>query len=278
MIQAPDWRPLGPNDSIVFEVVDQEGLDWVSVEFRDSLVRQVSGTDAIVSVTGRELGEGLGMLAAMVEDTAGNSSEAFVHDLLVDLTPPVVELSPTHLRADGEGPNGEIRIWMGDAWILGRVTLEFSGETLVHTFDEGRPSTLGETWDRSVVVFSAASLPEGVGTAEVTVTDAAGNQTVNQFELNVDGTPPEGQLLEPEPGATLAGPFWVSVQAVDFGGGAVWIEILAAGVKVASGAGPTARVSLDAQEFAPGQLALSAALTDGAGNRSETQLVLVMIE
>lgn len=279
VLQEPGWRPLGPDDSITFEVWDQEGLYWIEVVFGNAITRHLAGTrESIVSFLGDELGEGLGVLAAVVADPAGNSSEAFVYDLLVDLTPPVVEVSPTHLRADGEGPNGQIRLWIGDAWILGRVTLEFNGETLEHAFPEGRPSTLGETWDRSVVAFSAADLPEGVGQAEVTVIDAAGNQTVSELELNVDGTPPEGHILEPEPGAILADSFWVTVQAVDFGGGAVWIEILAAGVKVADAAGPTARVRLDANEFTPGQLTLSAVMIDGAGNRAETAEVVVNIE
>jgi hypothetical protein len=272
-VTIPDWPPLGKDTSMSVSVSDVDAnLSAVLFEFNRSVQRDVSGGAATTSVTGAELGEGFGTLTITASDTTGAWARKTVTELLVDLTAPKITLGQTTVPADGE-----LELWVGDAWILGRVELSFGGTLLVHEFEKGFPETLGTTWDYSLVEFDMAQLPPGEGEASIRAVDAAGNSVVESFTLIVDSEPPAIAITSPADGAVLSGSVVVELAASDPGGGPVWVELFANGTPIATATGPTATVKLDSGELTPGATALVAKAIDRAGNTS-TATRSVMIQ
>jgi hypothetical protein len=247
-------------------------ISHVDLSFRNLVTKQASGTNDTIYVSGQELGEGFGRLTVDAFDFDGASATRWVDDLLVDLTAPEIYLGDTILR-----PDGELELWVADAWVLGDVTLEVGATSLSHVFDEGYPPTLGTDWDYSLVSFAGSELPEGKANAKLTVYDAAGNFTTLDFELDVDVEPPSASIDQPSDGSQVSGSFQVAVSAADPGGGPVWIELLAGGTQAATAVGPSATIQLDAADFSSGPLVLKAIARDEAGNETSSSEVTVII-
>lgn len=272
-INVPTWPPLGPSTELTVDVSDDQGLLGVNFTFAQFVSVGVVGTEDTASVTGAELGEGMGTLFVDVSDDEGNWATREVTDLLVDLSPPTAEIGATLLRAKG----GQIEVWAGDAWVLGSVELQFQGKSRKHVFPEVYPETLGKEWDHSLEIFDAADFPAGQGTATVTVSDAAGNKTTTTFELTLDGTPPSVALLSPSAGSEVTGAFDVEVEAADDLGDAL-IELYVGGSKVTTVLGPKATITLDTADFPPGPIALEAIAIDAAGNESAVAMAQIVIQ
>ena len=274
-IDVPDWPPLGERGKVNVQASDDRGLARIEFEFARRTSVQVRGSFASASTLGQNLGEGFGELVVRAVDFNNGFAERKVEDLLIDLTPPIVEVGRAVVPA--RGPDAKLDLWVADAWVLGKVTLEFAGVELVQEFEPGYPDTLGKEWDQSIVSFDVARLPPGRGTARLNVTDAAGNAFERDFSLHVDALAPDIRLVRPAPKTRVSGRFEVEITS---GGGSaepVWVELFAGGARAAElMAAPTAVVSLDATEFAPGPLALEAVARDEAGNSTRTAIDLVV--
>lgn len=273
-IDLPTLRPLGARDALVLTVSDDTGLVDVTASFGPwtSATVPASGTSDVVAIDASSLTEGMGTLAVAVRDEDGLVSTFFFDDVVIDLSPPVVEIGPTVIGRGVDG-DGELSLWMGDAWVLGSVEVRFGGATLTHALPAGWPSTLGEEWDWTYVTFPGASLPEGAGPATVRAIDAAGNLFEETIQLVVDGTAPTVTLApvaDAPPGTVV-----VDVAAADDALGPVWIDLRARGLLVASAVGPSARVALPASDFASGPLELVAVARDQAGNEARSAPVVV---
>jgi hypothetical protein len=276
-VLVADWPPIGPAGTVAARVSDDYELDSVVFSFRNEHTVWTSGTSAEVSASGLQLGEGFGTLAVMAVDSRGGTATRQVADLLVDLTPPEIYLGPTVLAASLAEEGGSLELWVADAWVLGRVELEFGGALLSHDFIDGYPSTLGTGWDFSLVKFPVAELPVTSGLAHVVATDAAGNTAATYFNLTIDGEAPSVTVLSPAPGTIVTGAFTVAMQASDPGGGPVSIELTAGGAPLASVLGPKASVTLEASELVLGPIELGAVAVDQAGNRSEPKVVPIVV-
>jgi len=279
-VVLPEWPPVGPETPITALVEDDVGLD--SVDFRFGFLfstwTEASGTFDRVVIRGADLGEGIGTLVVSARDIHGNGARREVSDLLIDLSPPVVEVGTTLLRGDGLGPSGALDVYVGDAYILGSVELTFQESVQTHSFQQGWPPTLGEFWDRAIVSFPADSLPAGSGPAHLLVRDAAGNSVEHFFELTVDASAPVLDITAPQAQAVVSGRFSVSVEASDPEGGECWIDLFLGGAYAASAVGPSAEIELDADDFAPGQVELVAVAEDPAGNSSASAPIAIFIE
>lgn len=273
-IDIADWPPLGPQGTVTITVTDDRMLSEVELFFAKSSKQFLGGSFQTFTVTGSELGEGYGDLMVRATDSNGGWAERSVTNLLVDLTPPTIQLFDTTVPATG----GDARVdfWVSDAWVLGTVVLEFGNARLVHKFPEGYPSTLGEQWDSSLVSFDARVLPAQRDTATVTAIDAAGNYHSETFELYVDGDPPVVAITSPAPDAVVSGRFDIVIDASDPGGGPIWVEITAGGAPMATASGP-AIVTLDAGELPAGLIDIAAWAVDEAGNESEPASVMVEV-
>jgi len=274
-VDVADWPPLGPEGTIGVDLSDDRSLSSVSFDFNHSFSRVVSGTAASIEVSGTELGEGLGKLTITAMDSDGGWAQRWVENLLVDLTPPEVTIGKTVLPQQGD--NAKLEIWVADAWVLGHVDLEFNGSTLSHDFGQVYPETLGTAWDYSLVSFPTSALAAGTGTARITAYDAAGNATIEQFELSVDGNAPLVSILAPAPNQTVSGLFQVSLSALDPEGGPCWIQVKLGGTDLGTAVGPSAKITVDASEFVPGELTLEATAVDEAGNESLVASVPIVI-
>jgi hypothetical protein len=177
-----------------------------------------------------------------------------------------------------QGANARLEAWVADAWVLGRVELDFGGVTLSHQFEPGYPPSLGTAWDYSLVDFPTAELPPGSGPAELRVWDAAGNMAVQGFDLTLDPDPPAVSIVAPQAGSSVSGVFEVLVSAADPQDGPVWITLWLGGTEVATGVGPLLDVALDAGEFVPGPLDLEARAVDQAGNESLLDSVPIEVQ
>lgn len=267
------WPPLGPKKGLKLFVTDANAnLSTLRFSFANEGERKIGGGSAEVFLTGAELGEGFGTLSLTATDTRSAFVVREVHDLLVDLSPPKITLGQTVVRADGF-----LELWVGDAWILGKVDLVWKGNTLTHELSPVYPETLGKTWDYSLVKFPMSGLAQGKGQAAIIATDAAGNTASEPFTLNIDGDPPAVSIASPIAGAKLSGKVAVAINASDPGGGPVFIELSLGGAPAGNAAGPTASLSLSTSDFAAGPAKLVAVARDQAGNES-TASVDVVIE
>jgi len=272
-IIIPEWPPIGHHGSVSILVSDPEGLDHLSVTFTSTLHRDLNGTEAEVAYEGSSLGEGFGTLSVSVWDESGTRVTRQATDVLVDLTPPVAEIPSGLVRGDGW-----VEVWVGDAWILGGAELVFDDVTLTHEFPALWLDTLGVEWDRSIIFFPAGDLPATAGTATLKVTDAAGNRSIRNFDLVIDDEPPTVSLVEPEPGSVVTERFRVAVESSDNITESTSLELRAGGAPVATGLGPYTEITLDARDFALGELELTAVAVDEVGHRTLSSPVSVTVE
>src|SRR5690606_12059046 len=133
--------------------------------------------------------------------------------------------------------------WMGDAWVVSSATLEFAGARFEKELPAGYPDTLGVEWDYSLVRVPVLDLPATTGLARLTIRDAAGNETVEEFTLSIDGTAPVAAFDAPAAGEIVSGFFDVVVAAYDAEPGPVIIELSAGGAPIATGIGPIATIT-----------------------------------
>lgn len=266
------WPPMGPNKNLTVVARDLDAnLSTLTFEFANKGTRLITGSQATVSLSGPELGEGYGTLEVIATDTHGKSGVRQVHDLVVDLSPPKITLGETVVSGDGT-----LELWVGDAWVLGKVELERDGVILKQELPSGYPETLGKTWDYSLVKFPMAELSPGVGPATIIATDAAGNVTTETFTLDIDAEPPTVSITAPGPGATVTGEVEVTIEASDPGGGPVFIELSLGGAPVGNAAGPNAALGLITSDFVAGPAKLVAVARDHAGNQSTTSIDVIV--
>ena len=276
-VEVPDWPPVGPNGTIRVTATDNVNLARLDVSFRNTMSASLHGTRDTAVFTGDELGEGFGTLGLRAYDASGASAARFVSSLLVDLTPPEIVLMNTAVRRAEDGPNTDVELWVADGWVLGSVELEADGLVLVHAFPEVYPATIATTWDASLVRFPSMDLPAGRHTAHLTALDAAGNLAEEDFELLVDGSLPQAEILWPLTASHVSGVFSVRVAGSDEEG-EVEIELWAGGGPLTTVLGPTATIEVDASDFVGGPLHLTAIAVDEAGNRSEEASCTVIVE
>lgn len=274
-IEIADWPPLGPSSTLSVHAYSPNGIDFAQLSFRNEVTLWGSGATATTfTPTGLDLGEGLGRLGATVtgRDTAWTTQ--YVDDLLVDLTPPVCVLGPTTLPASG----ASFDFWMGDAWVVSSAVLEFGGQVIEETLEEGYPDTLGVAWDYSLVRVPVEELPVTTDLAIIRVRDAAGNESTTELTLSIDGTAPTVSFSEPEPDAVVRGVFQVVVESFDEQPGPIVIEVSAGGSPLATAVGPHAVLFIDSAELPEGPLALSAVARDEAGNVSTPTFLDVVVD
>jgi hypothetical protein len=274
-IEIADWPPIGPSGSISVTATDDRGLQKLHAEFLNKVDKKLTGTEQTATLLGTELGEGLGTLHLQVYDINGAWAERAVEKLLVDLTPPKIQVSDMVLAKNGDVT--ELELYVGDAWVLGWVELSFQGTVLRHEFPHLFPATLGVSWDWSRVTFPIASLEAGSSKAQLVASDAAGNKTMVSFELTIDGTAPATTISQPSNGETVSGAFAVKVAATDMEPGQLWIEVTAGGGSPTTLQGPSAEVFLQSEDFASGLLDIVAVAYDEAGNRGAPVSVQVTI-
>ena len=262
-IDVPDWPPLGPLGEVNVQVEDDCCLELVRFTFREEVSRPTYGSSARVTVFGDELGEGMGTLWVDAKDRKSQWATREVQNLLVDLSPPTAQVGETWLPATG----ANVEIWAADAYVLGRVTLEFQSVSVEQTLPEGFPATFGVAWDQSLELFPTDAFPPGRGEATLTVTDAAGNATVQTFELVLDGTPPEVLFVSPAADSEVSGRFEVALAVKDDLEGAE-VALYAGGAFLGVAPGPEAVITLDAADLPAGAVELTAIALDRAGNAS----------
>lgn len=279
-VRLPTWPPLGPEGSIeVVGSTDGADLTRLTTTFRQRDTFTTSGKDATIVVPAKRLGEGFGTLDLELTDREGRWSRRAVEDLLVDLSPPRVEIERAVVSPLAGDVEGDVAFVVRDAFVLGSVEVTFRGQTFTHEFPKAYPSTLGQAWDVSRVTFPAKDFVEGTGVAIVVVRDAAGNATTESFQLKVDATPPSVAITSPAPGATLSGPFDVALAGTDPDGAAdVTFDVFVNGSPVATLLGPLARVTLDPATLPRGPLEIRAVARDEAGNLSEAARVAVTLQ
>jgi len=278
-ITIADWPPFGPSSRLRVRCTDDVALRTIGATFKNRPSRTVNAVEVVSTFTGPELGEGQGELRITCCDAGSACAERRVMGFLVDLTPPVIEEERLVARPTSDGFDGDIAVWVRDAWVLGSVELSFGGKTLRHDFPQAYPSTLGLDWDVSRVTFAAKDLPSGSGSAIVTARDAAGNETRRELFVRIDATPPEVALLSPTAG-TLAsgGSFVVRAEASDADNPtppaiALWVG----GTRIAELAGPVAEIEVDTSNLPPGPTEVRAVARDDAGNESVAAKVTVDI-
>jgi Bacterial Ig domain len=264
------WPPVGKSGAVKVTARDPDGnLSSIRFQFANSVARSAGGALDVASASGEDLGEGFGLLTITALDTHGNAAQRTVNGFLVDLTPPKIVLGQTVLPADGD-----LELWVGDAWILGKVELAYAGTTMEQDFEPGFPDTVGQTWDYSLVKFPLSQLPAGDGAATVTATDAAGNAATASFVLVVDGDPPSVSIDAPADGATVNGAFTVSLSASDPGGGPVWTSVSLGGTPIGNASSAKASLEVSTKDFATGPSDLVVVATDRAGNQSTAKIVV----
>lgn len=274
-IAIADWPPIGPAGEVLVHASADNGLASANLEFHNATTLWSQGNvEETFVATGTQLGEGFGDLTVVVTGTDGAFTESYVDNLLVDLTPPEIVLGPTTLPAGG---GASFDFWMGDAWVLSKAEMTFGGQTMTEELPIGYPTTLGVEWDYSLVRFDVSSLPAITDVATLTVTDAAGNVTVQDVFLTIDGSPPTVSVVAPSAGEEVSGDFEVEVEASDAQSSLLLVDLYAGGSIVATGSGPECTFVLSADELAEGPLELEAVATDEAGNRSIVAHVNVVV-
>jgi hypothetical protein len=200
-----------------------------------------------------------------------------VNDFLVDMTPPEVDLESPTVSPSLAGIEGQVAVWVSDAWVLGSVDFTFGGKTLHYDFPKAYPATVGTEWDVSRVAFAAKDLPEKEGDATVVVRDAAGNARTETFHLRIDGTAPTVAITQPANGASVTGTFDVSVTAVDEGPTPPIVELWVGGARILEAAAPLGAIGVDTSTLPSGPVELKAIARDPAGNRSPLSTILVNV-
>lgn len=262
----PTWPPLGPTGKITVGLSDDEGLSRITATFRGVTRRSVSGTKGTVSFTSTELGEGMGTLTLVACDTRSACRSRQVSDLLVDLTPPDIDLERAVVSSLMDGIDGQVAVWVTDGWVLGSVDFTFAGKTVRHDFPSAYPSTLGTSPDVSRVAFPAKGFPSGSGSATIIARDAAGNEQTRSVTLRIDGTRPVVTLAEPQPGAIVSGLLTVRAIATDESGVAPTVDIWVGGARVLTGVPASTPLVVETSTLPPGSTEVRAVATDEAGN------------
>lgn len=274
LVPLPAWPPLGKGSVIQINASDASGdLSRLDVTFARKSSRSLSGGLATVSVPVEELGEGYRALQASVLDLAGGRATLDQPGVLIDMSPPVIEIGQLLLRKQGD----QLAFWVADQWILGSVEVRLGELVLRKEFPEKIPSTLGKDWDLSWVAFPSESLPAGSHEVSIVVADAAGNKATSVLDLVIDDTPPTVTLLEPASGLEAAGSVLLRATAEDDLDGPVEIEVLAEGAPLARLPGPEVSLAVDLTTYLPGPLSLQVVAVDAAGNRSPPAEVLVVV-
>ncbi len=275
-VLVPDWPPVGATTVITATASDEDGnLTEITFDFKEVETVKVSGASAAALVKGAWLGEGYGSLFVTAWDGDGGWADREVTNFLVDLTPPEGTLAASLFA---RGDDQDIDVWIADAWVVAGAELTFGGVSKSVTLEEGYPSTLGTTWDTSIVHFASTDFPEMSGTAKLRVWDAAGNTSTTQLGLTLDGTAPEASIVSPAPGSTLSGLATIEVAGADTSGEVVTIDVLVGGTPIATLSGPSAEVSVDLSEMAKGPTTIEAVAHDAAGNASVVASIDVTIE
>jgi hypothetical protein len=275
-LDPPVWPPFGPTSRFEARCSDDVGVRSLSAQFKHSPTVWGGGSSLTASFLGRELGEGQGLLRISCCDSENVCAERRVQDFFVDLTPP--EIEPERLVASPL-VDGELAIWIRDAWVLGSLELSFGGKTLRHELPKVYPSTLGNSWDVSRITFAAKDLPRGAGKAVLIARDAAGNETTKQLAVRIDAAPPTLAIVAPATGATVSGSsFPLKLEALDQGNPVpVTIDVWVGGARIAQLAGPTAEISIDTSTLSSGPTEVRAIARDDAGNESTAATVFVEV-
>lgn len=276
-----DFPPLGPNGTIAARCTDDKALGNVTASFKQSAFRSISGTAAAVTFRGEELGEGMGTLHIVCCDATQACAERTVKKLLIDLTPPEIAFDRIVASPTGEGFDGEIGVWVRDAWVLGAVEMTFNGMTMTSALPKAYPSTIGTDWDVTRIGFSAKQLPSGSGKAVVTARDAAGNVATKEIAIRIDGAPPVVAIVEPAAGTVIAAGERINVRLSASDGDnptAPTIELFVGGAPIAELSGPTAEIAIDTASLPPGPTEIRAVSRDDAGNRSVSAKVTIDVQ
>ncbi|MBX3198197.1 MAG: hypothetical protein KF850_22530 [Labilithrix sp.] len=279
-LRVPDWPPLGARSRIDTSCSDDVGVRRIVAHFRFSALVSATGADASASFSGADLGEGQGLLRVVCCDVAEACAERQISNLLVDLTPPEIDAERLVASPLVDGGDGEIAVWIRDAWVLGSVELSFAGTTLLRELPKVYPSTVGTDWDVSRVTFPAKELPRGAGRAVVTARDAAGNTATKDLDLRIDGTRPAVSILAPASAAVVDGSsFVVRLAASDSDNPTPpRITLWVGGARVADLEGPLAEIAVDTATLSPGPTEVRAVARDDAGNESVAARVVVVVE
>ena len=278
-LTVPSWPPFGPESRISARCTDDAGLQSIVAHFKTSKLVSVSGTEQTASFTGSSLGEGQGLLRVVCCDVNQACAERQINGFLVDLTPPEIDGERLVASPLAEGLEGDVSVWIRDAWVLGSVELSFAGTTLRHELPQMYPSTLGTDWDVSRVTFAAKDLPPGNGRATVTVRDAAGNRATKELDLRIDATAPTASILAPAAGAVVDGSsFVVKVRALDADNPTpAQIDLWVGGTRIGELTGPLAEIVVDTANLPPGPTEVRAVARDDAGNESTAASVVVQV-
>lgn len=276
-IEIPSWPPLGKAGTIKVQLSDDESLSRLTATFKNIARRTFTGTKGSISLSGNDLGEGLGTLTLVACDSRDACRERTVNDFLVDMTAPEAELESPTVSPKLSGIDGQLAIWVSDAWVLGSVDLTFEGKTLHHDFPKAYPATVGKEWDVSRVTFAAKDLPEKEGDATVVVRDAAGNSRTQSFHIRIDGTAPTVAITQPASGANVSGTFDVSLTATDEGPTPPVVELWVGGARILEAPAPLGAISVDTSSLPAGPVEVKAIARDPAGNRSTLSAITVNV-
>jgi hypothetical protein len=276
-IDVPSWPPIGKDDYVEVRLSDDEALSRITATFNDAWRETLTGRTGTVRFTGRQLGEGMGTLTLTACDTRSTCREKKITDLVVDLSAPEIELERAVVSPRLEGIDGQIAVWVSDAWVLGSVDVTFQGKTFHQEFPKKFPATIGKQWDVSRVAFPASTLPEGSGTATIVARDAAGNERKLVADLRIDATAPIVAIAEPAANATVSGQFSVKVNASDDSKVTPNLELWVGGARVYDSVATTAPIFVDASTLPPGPTEIRAIAHDEAGNASVAAKVMVNV-
>lgn len=276
-VEIPSWPPLAKDGTIKVQLSDDEALSRLTATFKHVTRKTFTGASGSISLSGNDLGEGMGTLSLVACDTRDFCRERRVEDFLVDMTPPEAELESPTISPKLSGIEGQVALWVSDAWVLGSVDFTFEGKTLHHDFPKAYPDTVGKEWDVSRVTFDAKSLPEKEGDATVVVRDAAGNARTHTFHIRIDGTAPSVEITQPANGANVTGSFDVSLTATDEGPTPPNVELWVGGVRILDAAAPLGSITVDTSTLPAGPVEVKAIARDAAGNRSTLSAVTVNV-
>ncbi len=252
-----DESAIGPDGEVQIDTWDDLSSSVrLDVTFANTVSMDVPlGT---VTLTGAELGEGYGDIRAVAHDDDGGHTDVVTGRVLVDLTPPEIDLSPCIVGGDGA-----LSAAVGDAWALGSIDLTVGDANFHEDFPQW-PATLGSDWDWTLFEVPAAQLPAGATTATLIAIDHVGNETDATCDLLVDTSAPEVTLT-----ASLDddGVIHAIVSASDDDTGAEpSLEVASRGAVLAEGSGPSTGFTLTAADFPAGPLPLEGRAIDRAGN------------